>query len=93
MLTIKYAILLALRVGTFLEEKEEKENIRKFSFSTRAVNIWKSLPNSVVDLDKFWLHPVAYAGLKRGDATMDLNRYICRASDIVCGISLFNDFK
>jgi len=39
---------------------------RKYSFSTRVVNIWNSVPNSVVDintvclfkarLDKFWLH-------------------------------------
>jgi len=39
---------------------------RKHSFTARIVNIWNSLPNSVVDvdtvclfkarLDKFWLH-------------------------------------
>jgi len=40
---------------------------RKYSFSARIVNIWNSLPNSVVDvdtviclfkarLDKFWMH-------------------------------------
>ena len=39
---------------------------RKYSFSVRIVNIWNSLPNSVVDVDtvclfkaylcKFWMH-------------------------------------
>jgi len=39
---------------------------RKYSFTARIVNIWNSLPNSVVDvdticlfkarLDKFWMH-------------------------------------
>ena len=43
-------------------------DIRKFSFTSRIVNVWNSLPNSVVDadsvdifksrlpVDKFWLH-------------------------------------
>ena len=41
-------------------------DVRKFSFTSRIVNVWNSLPNSVIDvdsvdifesrLDKFWLH-------------------------------------
>ena len=47
-----------------LEKSRVKYDLRKFSFSNRVVNIWKSLPNWVVSanttntfkarLDKFW---------------------------------------
>jgi len=43
-------------------------DLRKYSFSAHIVNIWNSLPNTVVDvdtvclfkarLDKFWMHQV-----------------------------------
>jgi len=44
---------------------------RKYSFSVRVVNIWSSLPNSVVvvclfkaHLDKFWITKVLYTTLQ-----------------------------
>jgi len=52
-------------------------NLRKYSFSAGIVNIWKSLSNTVVDvdtvclfkarLDKFWMHQVV-----KYDFTADL---------------------
>ena len=52
-------------------------DLRKYSFSARIVNIWNSLPNTVVDvdtvclfkarLDKFWQHQVV-----KYDFTADL---------------------
>ena len=52
-------------------------DLRKYSFSARIVNIWNSLPNTVVDvdtvcpfkacLDKFWMHQVV-----KYDFTADL---------------------
>jgi len=52
-------------------------DLRKHFFSARIVNIWKSLPNSVVyastintfkmELDKFWLHQAV-----KHDFTADL---------------------
>jgi len=52
-------------------------DLRKYSFSVRIVNIWNSLPNTVVDvdivclfkarLDKFWIHKVV-----KYDFTADL---------------------
>jgi len=52
-------------------------DLHKYSFSARIVNIWNSLPNTVVDvdtvclfeacLDKLWMHQVV-----KYDFTVDL---------------------
>jgi len=54
-------------------------DLRRYSFSARIVNIWNSLPNTVVDvdivclfkarLDKFWMHQVV-----KYNFTADLTR-------------------
>jgi len=60
-----YELLLSYQAQSFLTAYFFRRNIAVF-FSARIVNIWNSLPNSVVDactvnafkarLDKFWKH-------------------------------------
>ena len=58
---------LTLELGAIVR-KSSKINLRKFSFTNRIVDLWNTLPQSVIDakdvrqfeirLDKYWEHQV-----------------------------------
>ena len=74
--TVLYSCLFTTTGSTKIERKKHYD-LRKHYFSPGIVNIWNSLPNTVVDastvntfkarLDKFWLHQ-----LVKFDFTADL---------------------